>query len=136
MGFFCVFFFLMAQISVYLFLPSVSSQGCLTVVTNFKNHGFNIPSVHQTHVEMLVELSGTPLQARPEPGSPDWLWIRWGKHSRPQLLPTPRGHTYMAQLYIGCWGHWPTLGTFPILPSPSSASHQFEKVSSLLCLRP
>lgn len=49
----------MAQINVYLFLPSVSSQDCLTVVTNFQDHGFHIPSVQQTYVGMLIELNAT-----------------------------------------------------------------------------
>lgn len=58
----------MVQISVCLFLPSVSSQACLTVVTNFKDHGFDIPSVHQTYVGMLVGLNGPQPQASAEPG--------------------------------------------------------------------
>lgn len=86
-------FFFMAQISVYPLLTSVSSQDCLTVVINFKHHGFDILLVHQVYVRVLVDPSGTPLQARPEQGLGIPGGIDCGPGgSQPQLVPVPRGH--------------------------------------------
>lgn len=48
---------LVSTFSCHLF--PVSGQDCLAVITNFKDHAFDIPSVHRTCVGMLVDLNGT-----------------------------------------------------------------------------
>lgn len=119
-----------------------SGQDCLAGVTPFKDHVFDIPSVQQTYVGVVVDLNGTQLQLRAERAPWDtrrsFLWAEeWGRGAAfpPTAHPRAAGK-YMAELRIGCREHQPTPGESPSLPEPSSASHQLEQMSSPSVLPP